>query len=561
MIMLCREPWLSLYTIANASTSQAAKLCDSIRLKQSTKELCENITTAKDFTLRRLSFLLLGIVRRYHHHVQQSFAQATTGLWLQYQDREQPFRTDTEQKNAASASSGADIFNYPMEAELTTTLLESDASLSAEESEISQPIQNRYTVDMHPKNRYTVDMLALTDQEEDEDDTVVLFAEHPTKKKRARRGKRKNKKKNKIACELKLCARYILSFLSQNHHERERFEGDVDTTQYVRCSSQEAENLKKMLQSREYVHISHDALPQELGLKLRKILQLYRYIPFEYLRQHHGFHTVKHANKRHKAFIQNQQALAAAEDTKILSSCTAPARRQRKPRFVMDDKIELSSEDLYHDIEEDLSSAPFINMNGRDMLHIWREKALSKLSFESLLSQPLSRQLFGVLGPREAQQFAMRIVPHECIVAPISSSCGRSRKKIQRGYTRISKRDEALLDQYATKAVSLSPLHEALSSTVEDISESTPDTRSESCGSDASFLHPDSTLQCLHNATDGSSRIEFKKVMHCVTRGSKEELKRKTAKTFYNLLVLHNAGQVTLQQRVFNGILTIVVNE
>jgi len=79
-------------------------------------------------------------------------------------------------------------------------------------------------------------------------------------------------------------------------------------------------------------------------------------------------------------------------------------KKKKKQRFAVDKKIEFSANELR---AQDVENADYIHQGGRDPLHIWREFPLSKLDFDELLTQPLSKLHFRKLPEKVAKYFAI----------------------------------------------------------------------------------------------------------------------------------------------------------
>jgi len=79
-------------------------------------------------------------------------------------------------------------------------------------------------------------------------------------------------------------------------------------------------------------------------------------------------------------------------------------KKKKKQRFAVDKKIEFSANELR---VQDVETADFIHRTGRDPLHIWREYPLAKLSFDELLTQPLSKLNFRKFPENVAKHFAL----------------------------------------------------------------------------------------------------------------------------------------------------------
>jgi len=79
-------------------------------------------------------------------------------------------------------------------------------------------------------------------------------------------------------------------------------------------------------------------------------------------------------------------------------------KKKRKKRFARDEVIELSNEELR---ARDMETADFIHQAGRDAIHIWREFPLSTLTFDELITQPLSKLNFRKWPEDVAKRFAL----------------------------------------------------------------------------------------------------------------------------------------------------------
>ena len=525
------ETWTVIMNIAiNKEASWRTCVPDLLKMTKEKNKLkmeclCLKLQQEEKWHLARRALMLYGICKLHLYQTEDTLrsAQSFHYRWLPLLCKE-----GTDQFPTGPYSSliePSQDFDFPLEADLTVHIPDSDSSLIAEESDITIPEQRMDSSEINLQSGRQCEEWALHD---------------PSMKKRKRRGTR-SKEMTKLRSKIRRDVQFFSEYLNLSEQQRMSLEGNEDQVNYQRCTEADAADIRKTLSTVQVATSFED-----LSNIFRKTSYFYRFVPYRYLQSHAAINTRKATQKRlkmYQKYIQDEEQQGARcvadqeNDTLDIEPAQTEAHyirrtrdppRKRKLRFKLDKKIEFSRKELCW--SGHLSDAPFINIKGRHNRFIWRKKRLSDMPFELLFDQPLSYILD---YPSLAKQISQHWKRRELKAPSIEIHGKQSSRKKKRNKIGISERDNRLLDEYAKNEVQFSD----------------PDEQQDD------VANPEITLAVVREILNETNqkKVDFETIMERKGSGQRKHV----TNTFYDLLCLKQNNHVELNQTRWHGKLSI----